>query len=107
MNNYPQLLLIGTVIAVGVLHTMVPDHWVPIAVLARQKGWSKLETAGIAFKAGIGHVLTTLFIAFVVWGAGVVVATRFGGWVDAASSIALITFGGWFAFSSIRLARLW
>jgi hypothetical protein len=27
MNYGPELLLLGAVAAVGVLHTIVPDHW--------------------------------------------------------------------------------
>jgi hypothetical protein len=102
MIGGPQLLLIGAVAAVGVLHTIVPDHWVPITLIARQRGWSKGETARMSFQAGIGHVVSTLLIASVVWIAGVAVAERFGHVVDTASSIALIGFGGWIAISAWR-----
>lgn len=100
MNYGPQLLLIVAVAAVGVLHTMVPDHWLPIALLARQRGWSRAETARASLKAGIGHVLSTLLIALCVWLAGVAAANRFGHVVDAASSVGLVIFGGWIAISS-------
>jgi len=40
-----ELLLIGAVISVGILHTIVPDHWVPITLIARQQGWTLRETA--------------------------------------------------------------
>ncbi len=73
-----QLVLIGAVAAVGVLHTMVPDHWVPITVIARQRGWSRSETARAALQAGTGHVLSTLAIAILVWIAGVTAARRLG-----------------------------
>jgi nickel/cobalt transporter (NicO) family protein len=53
----PQLLLIGAVAAVGVLHTMVPDHWAPITLIARQRSWTKAETVRAATVAGTGHVL--------------------------------------------------
>ena len=82
MNIGPQLLLIGAVAAVGVLHTMVPDHWAPIALFARQRSWSKAETARAALLAGTGHVLFTLLIASAVWFAGVAVANRFGQFVE-------------------------
>jgi uncharacterized protein YqgC (DUF456 family) len=78
MDVGPELLLIGAVAAVGILHTMVPDHWVPIALYARQHGWSKAETARAALMAGTGHVLFTLLIASAVWVAGVAAANRFG-----------------------------
>jgi hypothetical protein len=98
----PELLLIGSVAAVGVLHTIVPDHWLPITLIARQRGWSKAETARASFQAGIGHVLSTLAIALVVWLAGAAVATHFGHIVDTVASIALIAFGTWIAISAWR-----
>ena len=91
-----------TVAVVGVFHTVVPDHWVPITLLARQRGWSKGETARAALLAGTGHVTTTLIIGLVVWAAGAAFATRFGNWVDTAASIALIAFGGWIGISAWR-----
>src|ERR1017187_9938201 len=102
MNYGPQLLLIGAVFAVGVLHTIVPDHWLSITVIARQRGWSKRETARAAFQAGIGHVLSTLAIAVIVWIAGATVAKRYGTAIDTVSSLALICFGVWIAVSAWR-----
>jgi nickel/cobalt transporter (NicO) family protein len=102
MIHGPELLLVGAVAAVGVLHTIVPDHWLPIALIARQRGWSKAETARAALQAGTGHILSTLAIALAVWAAGVAVAARFGQFIDAASGIALVAFGGWVAVSAWR-----
>jgi len=105
MNVGPELLLIGTVAAVGVLHTMVPDHWVPITLIARQRGWSKGETARASLRAGLGHVLSTLLIALGVWLAGVAVAAHFGHLVDTAASVALVAFGAWIAIAAWRELR--
>jgi hypothetical protein len=102
MSVGPEWLLIGAVAAVGVLHTIVPDHWAPITLIARQHGWSKAETARASLQAGIGHVLSTLLIAAIVWLAGVAVATRFGHVVDTAASLALVIFGSWIAISAWR-----
>ncbi len=105
MSETPQLLLIGAVAAVGVLHTMVPDHWVPITLIARQHGWSRRETARNAFVAGTGHVVSTLLIAAAVWLAGAAFAQRFGGLVDTVASLALIGFGLWIAVAAWRDTR--
>ena len=105
MNIGPELLLIGAVAAVGVLHTIVPEHWVPITLIARQRGWSKGETARAALQAGVGHVLSTLLIALTVWLAGVAVAARFGKVVDAAASFGLVVFGTWIAITAWRELR--
>jgi hypothetical protein len=102
MGNASEWLLVGAVAGVGVLHTVVPDHWAPITLIARQRGWSRIETARVAFKAGIGHVLSTLAIGLVIWIAGVAVATRFGHWVDTITSLALVSFGAWIAIGAWR-----
>jgi nickel/cobalt transporter (NicO) family protein len=102
MIDYPAFMLVAAVATVGVLHTMVPDHWVPITVLARQRGWTRAETARTAFQAGCGHVTTTLLLGLVVWLAGAAAAQRFGHLVDAAASAALVAFGGWIALSAWR-----
>jgi nickel/cobalt transporter (NicO) family protein len=102
MISGTELLLVGAVAAVGVLHTIVPDHWVPIALIARQRGWSRSETALASLQAGTGHVLSTLAIAAIVWLAGLTLAAHAGRIVDTASSLALIGFGGWIAISAWR-----
>lgn len=102
MSDPSASLLVGAVAAVGVLHTMVPDHWMPITLIARQRGWTRTATARVAFKAGVGHVLSTLAIAAMVWLAGVAVAERFGHWVDTLASAGLVGFGLWIAVSAWR-----
>jgi len=102
MTLEPQMLLFAAVAMVGVLHTMVPDHWAPIVAIARQRGWSRAETARAAIVAGMGHVSSTLAIAIAVWIAGAVAATRLGHLVDTVSSLALVGFGSWIAWSAWR-----
>ena len=100
--NSAELLLIGAVLAIGVFHTMVPDHWLPIVLMARQGKWSTQKTALAALQAGTGHVVSTLLIAVLFWGAGAAVATRFSGWVETATSVALVGFGLWVAIGAWR-----
>ena len=42
----PELMLLGAVVSVGVLHTLVPDHWVPVAVVARNFIGRELKPLG-------------------------------------------------------------
>jgi ABC-type nickel/cobalt efflux system permease component RcnA len=95
-------LLISAVLAVGVLHTLVPDHWAPLAALARRHGWSPMRTALAAAGAGLGHVSSTLLLGVAVWAIGVIAAARFAHLVDVSSALALIGFGLWFAVSGWR-----
>ncbi len=105
MPNSSALLLVLAVGLVGVLHTLVPDHWAPITLLARQQGWTRAQTLRAAALAGTGHTVSTLTIAVLVWLAGVLLAVRFGEIVSALSSAALIAFGTWIAVASLREMR--
>jgi hypothetical protein len=97
-----EILLVLGVVGVGVLHTIVPDHWLPIAVLARQRGWTRAETARAAAMAGAGHVTTTLLLGVVVWIVGATAAAHYGKIVDTTASLALIAFGLWIAWGAWR-----
>lgn len=105
MISSAELLLITSVVAVGVLHTMVPDHWAPIAILARQRGWTPTETARAAAQAGAGHVVTTLAFGVVVWIIGAAAARSFGVIIEELASVALVGFGLWIAFGAWREMR--
>jgi len=94
-----------TVGAVGVFHTLVPDHWAPIVVIARQRKWSPARTGRAAALAGIGHVTSTLALGLVVWIAGATAAARYGHIVSVTSAIALIAFGLWIAYGGWKEAR--
>ncbi len=101
----PQILLLVAVAAVGVFHTIVPDHWLPITLLARQEGWTRRETARAAAGAGLGHSLSTLAIGFVIWLAGAALAAKFANAVSTIASLALIGFGLWIALGALRDLR--
>ena len=100
-----NLALIAAVAAVGVLHTIVPDHWAPIALLARRSGWTRAQAVRTAVRAGVGHVASTLAIAIVVWILGVVAAKTIGHALALLSSVALVAFGGYVAFGAMRELR--
>lgn len=106
MRIGPELLLVGAVVAVGILHTLVPDHWLPIAVIARQFRWTRMRTARAAAVAGIGHTLSTLAIGAAVWLAGVALAVRFGNLVALLAGFALVAFGLWIAVASLLEIRV-
>ncbi|HEV7179712.1 MAG TPA: hypothetical protein VGN11_07565 [Candidatus Baltobacteraceae bacterium] len=105
MIDHAGLLLILTVAVVGVLHTIVPDHWAPIVVLARQQGWSLARTARSAALAGVGHVTTTLLLGALLWVAGASLAARYAHLVSLASAVALVAFGLWIAYGGWKDAR--
>lgn len=63
-------LLIIAAGTVGFLHSILPDHWVPLAVIARTQRWSIAHVARVSFLASVGHVLTSLILAGVIAAVG-------------------------------------
>jgi hypothetical protein len=59
-------LLLAAAGTVGFLHSILPDHWVPLAVVARTRRWSVVHTARVSLLASIGHVATSIILAGII-----------------------------------------
>src|SRR5579859_5747362 len=66
MHAPSLLLLIGAAGLVAVLHSILPDHWVPLAVVARTQRWNLLRVGKITFLASLGHVLASLLLGGII-----------------------------------------
>jgi nickel/cobalt transporter (NicO) family protein len=78
LNSFTSgVILMGTVMrsvallvvaagVVGFVHSILPDHWVPLAVVGRTQSWSLLRVARISGLAAGGHVLASLVLAGVI-----------------------------------------
>jgi threonine/homoserine/homoserine lactone efflux protein len=74
-TSVPLLLVAaGTV---GFLHSILPDHWVPLAVVARTRRWSIFHTARISLLASVGHVLTSIVLGGIIAAVGLQFRARF------------------------------
>lgn len=62
----PVVLLLIAAATVGVVHAALPDHWAPIAVVARTQGWSLARTGRISLLAAGGHVVASLVLGGVI-----------------------------------------
>jgi nickel/cobalt exporter len=60
------VLLLGAAAVVAILHSVLPDHWVPLAVVARTQRWSILRVGRVTFLASLGHVITSLILGGIV-----------------------------------------
>jgi hypothetical protein len=58
------LLLAGA--SVAIFHAILPDHWMPIALVARAQRWSTGRTTRVALWTGIGHVLGSIALGVIV-----------------------------------------
>lgn len=63
--NGGSLVLWGSA-SVALIHTVIGvDHYVPFIALGRSEGWSLRKTLGWTAACGLGHVLSSVLLAFV------------------------------------------
>ncbi|HEX6816942.1 MAG TPA: hypothetical protein VF120_01100 [Ktedonobacterales bacterium] len=78
MHTSSVALLLIAAGAVGFLHSILPDHWVPLAVIGRTQRWSLVRVARVSALAAAGHVLPSLVLGAVI----AIVGLRFQHQID-------------------------
>jgi len=76
VKTLPALMLAAA--GVGFGHAVMPDHWMPLAVLSRTQRYSTRRTVRLSLAAGVTHVLVSLVLGAVL----VVVGLQFRGTVS-------------------------
>lgn len=62
----PGGVLVAAGAGVAFIHAVLPDHWMPIAVVARAERWSWARTARISLITAVGHVLGSVGLGLAV-----------------------------------------
>lgn len=63
MFDQPLHLFIS-VLAISILHAILPNHWLPVVAISRQLKWTAGKTAVITLFAALAHSLSTVIIGF-------------------------------------------
>lgn len=66
MHSTSLVVLLGAAITVAILHSILPDHWVPLAVVARTQRWNLLRVVQVSGLASFGHVAASLVLGGIV-----------------------------------------
>jgi len=78
---------------VGVLHTLAPDHWLPIAAVARARGWDQRHTARVALACGFGHVTVSVALGVIALVTGTAIVESLGARSASVAGVLLVGFG--------------
>jgi ABC-type nickel/cobalt efflux system permease component RcnA len=94
--------LLAAAAGVGFGHAILPDHWVPLAVLGRTRRYPLSRIARLSGLAGIAHVLVSIVLGAIV----VAVGLQFRGEIESAQdtiigAILIVTGVG---FAALELA---
>lgn len=60
------LFLVGTAILAALLHSLVPDHWVPYVVIGRAHHWTRRHSIWMAGVGAMAHLASTAAVGLVM-----------------------------------------
>jgi hypothetical protein len=89
-------------ITIGALHSLAPDHWVPIAAVARARSWSRSRAARVAFFCGLGHVTVSMLLGLLALMFGAQLFQSLGERMVSVAGLLLIGFGVAYAVWGLR-----
>lgn len=91
-------------VAVGSLHTLAPDHWIPFAAISRAQRWSPARAALVTVACGFGHVTVSALLGLGGLLFGLQVMEALGRRMEAVAGILLVGFGVAYAVWGLRRA---
>jgi len=62
--------LLAAAAGVGFGHAILPDHWVPLAVVGRTRRYQLARVARLSGMAGVAHVLVSIVLGGIIIGVG-------------------------------------
>jgi hypothetical protein len=86
-----SLLLFLSACSTAIIHALIPDHWLPFALMARAQSWTLRRTLSMVGITGAIHVGVSIALGAVVFAAGSGTARRIAGHFQSSSGIV----GGW------------
>ena len=90
--------LFAAAAGVGFGHAILPDHWVPLAVLGRTRRYPLSKVARLSGLAGVAHVLLSIVLGGVIIAIGLQFRSSIQSAQDTIIGIILIATGVGFAF---------
>src|SRR5688572_21296842 len=62
--DYYQLYI--SVLAISILHAILPNHWLPVVAISRQLRWTGQKTAAVTMLAALAHSMSTVIIGILL-----------------------------------------
>jgi ABC-type nickel/cobalt efflux system permease component RcnA len=86
-------MLLATAGAAALLHTLIPDHWLPFVLVGRARSWSGMTTAAVSGFSAVVHVVTSVALGLAALGIGMTAAEAIGETLHHVGAALLVLFG--------------
>ncbi len=97
-------LLFG-VLTLSVLHPILPNHWFPLALIAKNAGWNEVKTLIFSLLISLAHALSTVSLGVIVAFLGFRISEEHEILAKTSSSIILIILGFFFISNHFRMGN--
>lgn len=91
-----------TSIWTAIIHTLIPDHWLPFVLVARARKWSLKKALWGAGLSNLFHVALTATLGMVALVVGLQLSRAIGEAMEQVAGVLLVLFGLGYAFWSWR-----
>ncbi|MEW5945907.1 MAG: hypothetical protein AB1742_06880 [bacterium] len=93
-----MLRVLWGAIALSIVHALMPDHWLPLAMIARTERWNRAETTLITAAVALPHVLSTVAVGTAVGLAGYTLSATHEAAMRTAAPLALVVVGAAYVY---------
>lgn len=91
-------VLAGAALSTALVHTLIPDHWLPFVLIGLARGWSAARAAFWGGLSALIHVLFSLALGLAGVAVGQGTARLIGEGFEKISGLLLVAFGLLYAF---------
>ncbi len=91
--------------AVGALHALLPDHWIPFVLLSKARGWDLGRSLAAVAAGGVAHLASTTALGLVMAFLGAEAISRYGVAAEVAGAAILAVFGFALSLRALAAAR--
>ena len=93
MPEATSYALPAAAVLTGVLHTLIPDHWLPFVLIGRARNWSPGMAASISGLSALIHSILSAALGLLALGIGLKSAELLGHTLERGGAVLLILFG--------------
>ncbi len=94
-------LVLGSLI-ISVLHGLLPNHWLPIVTVGKNRNWSSTKILRITGIAALAHTLSTILVGVVIALLGLTLGETIHHFTYVIAPLILIGIGIWFIVQHYR-----
>jgi nickel/cobalt exporter len=85
--------IITATILLGLVHALIPNHWLPLVAVAKAEKWERAELLSVAFIIALAHVAGTVALGIILGVIGTRLADQYSQFVSLIAPVLLIVFG--------------